>query len=95
MRVVRSKRAASSAKGRFTPAVGAEFDVEEAPVIDAKTRGFVARAIVLAVGAALIVAGSYGLVTRNFMPVEVVWAIGGPLIGAVVAYYFGPRKDTG
>jgi uncharacterized protein YqgC (DUF456 family) len=42
---------------------------------------------------AAAVAGIYGLVTGNFTPVAAVWAVAGPIIGAVVAYYFGPQRD--
>ena len=95
MRTVLNKRSRHGSTKPFVPTVGAEFDVEEAPVIEAQTRGILARAIVGLTGIAVAVTGLYGLVTANFVPVEVVWAVVGPLIGAMVTYYFGLRKDTG
>jgi len=39
--------------------------------------------------------GAYGLATGRYVAIEVVWAVAGPLVGAVVAYYFGVhRRDT-
>jgi hypothetical protein len=46
--------------------------------------------------AAIVVTGGYGLATGNHTPLITVWAIAGPFIGAMVAFYFGPqRSDTG
>jgi uncharacterized membrane protein YoaK (UPF0700 family) len=78
----------------FQVSVGSDFGTIED--VDAKTRGFIARAVVLAAIVGVVAAGLYGLFTGNFMAVASVWAVAGPLIGAVVAYYFGPqRNDTG
>jgi hypothetical protein len=42
------------------------------------------------------VTGGYGLITGNYMAVITVWAIAGPIVGAIVSHYFGPqRNDTG
>jgi len=50
----------------------------------------------VSVASAVAVTGSYGLVTGQYAAIEVVWAIAGPLVGAVVAYYFGVhRRDSG
>jgi hypothetical protein len=83
-------------KKPYQPAVGTEFEIDEVPTIDAKTRGFLARFIAMSVAIAVAVTGSYGLVTGQYVAIEVVWAIAGPLVGAVVAYYFGAhRRDSG
>ena len=78
----------------FQPAIGREFGgIQEE---EAKTRGFLARVVALTTVAAVVVAGFYSLVTGSFMAVAAVWSVAGPIIGAVVAYYFGPqRNDTG
>ena len=77
----------------FQPALGREFDVEE---VEARTRDFLARLIALATVAAVGTAGLYGLATGSYMAVIGVWSVAGPIIGALVAYYFGPqRNDTG
>jgi hypothetical protein len=48
------------------------------------------------VGAGVAISGLYGLATGNFLPLETVWAVGGPIVGAIVTYYFGSqRKDSG
>ena len=78
----------------FQPAIGTDFGkVEEA---EAKTRGFLTRFIAWAAGTGVAVTGGYGLITGNYTAVIVVWAVAGPIIGAVVSHYFGPqRNDTG
>jgi len=54
-----------------------------------------ARFIAFSVGLALFASGTYGLWTGNYHALEGVWAIAGPIVGAVVAFYFGAqRKDT-
>jgi hypothetical protein len=80
----------------FQPAIRTRFVVSEVPAIEARTRGFLARGLAIFVGAVVASTGAYGLATGNFVPLETVWAVGGPFIGAIVAYYFGPyRKDSG
>jgi hypothetical protein len=78
----------------FQPAIGAEFDgVQE---VEAKTRSFLARLLASATVIGVLVAGGYGLITGNYTAVIGVWSVAGPIIGALVAYYFGPqRNDTG
>jgi len=86
----------SSRPKPFQPAVGTEIEIDEVPTIEAKTRGFLARFIAISVAIAIAVTGSYGLVTGQFAAIEVVWAIAGPLVGAVVAHYFGAhRRNSG
>lgn len=85
----------SSRKERpFQLAIGSDFGkVEE---VEAQTRGFLVRVIALTAVTGVAVSGGYGLITGNYMAVITVWAIAGPIIGAVVSYYFGPhRNDTG
>lgn len=55
-----------------------------------------ARSIVLTTIAAVAAAGGYGLYTGKFGPVNAVWIVAGPIIGAVVSHYFGrhERKDS-
>ena len=90
----RPNRSVRRAQKPYQPAIGEKFDVQEA---DAKTRGFLARSIALATIAAVAITGSYGLYTGKFGPVNAVWIVAGPIIGAVVNHYFGrhERKDTG
>jgi hypothetical protein len=78
----------------FQPAVGREFEgIEE---VEAKTRDFLARMIAVATIISVGVAGLYSLMTGRYEAVAAVWSVAGPIIGAVVAYYFGPRRnDTG
>jgi hypothetical protein len=81
-------------KKPFQPAIGTDFGrVDE---VEAKTRGFLARQIALAAVAGIAITGGYGLISGNYMAVITVWAIAGPIIGAIVSHYFGPgRSDTG
>jgi len=62
------------------------------PTIEAKTRGFLARCIALTVAAAIAVTGTNGLMTGHYAALEVVWAIAGPLVGALMTYYFGAYR---
>jgi hypothetical protein len=86
------RRSRSGQKGKpFQPAIGKDFgNVED---VEARTRDFLARFLAVGSGLAAAVAGTYGLVTGNFTPAAAVWAVAGPIIGAVVAYYFGPQRD--
>ena len=89
----RTSQSAAERTKPFQPAIGKEFEVEE---IEAKTRGFIARVIVSLMAAALIVTWVYWLLKGSYAPLSLVWGIGGPLIGAIVGHYFGPKRtDTG
>jgi hypothetical protein len=80
---------------RFRPRIGRDFDLEEVHVIDARTRGFLSRAIAVGAGGAVLITGGYGLATGSYLAVEVVWAVAGPMFGALVTHYFGSAgKDT-
>jgi hypothetical protein len=95
MRAVPGNRPKTGSKP-FQPAIGTDFPLSEVPTIEARTRGFLALGLASFVGVAVVFTGAYGLATGNFVPLEAVWAVGGPMIGAIVAYYFGPqRKDSG
>jgi hypothetical protein len=78
----------------FQPAIGREFEgVQE---VDAKTRAFLARLIGSTTVAGVLATGGYGLITGNYTAVIGVWSVAGPIIGALMAHYFGPqRNDTG
>lgn len=84
----------SRSRGKpFQPAIGTEFaGVQE---VEAKTRSFLARLLASAIVIGVLVAGGYGLVIGNYTAVIGVWSVAGPIIGALVAYYFGPQRDTG
>ena len=74
----------------FQPAIGTDFGrVED---LDAKTRGFIARVVALTSAGGVIATGGYALMTGDNKAVITVWAIAGPFVGAVVSYYFGPRR---
>lgn len=94
-RATPDKKPSGSVKGGkpFQPAIGTKFAVEE---VEAKTRGFLARVIALTAVTGVAVTGGYGLVNNDYKALITVWAIAGPIIGAVVSHYFGPRRnDTG
>ena len=78
----------------FQPAIGSEWDnVQE---VEAKTRDFLARLIASATIVGVLATGGYGLITGSYIAVTAVWSVTGPIVGALVAYYFGPqRNDTG
>jgi hypothetical protein len=84
-----------SSEARFQPRIGEAFELQEVHVIDAKTRGFLSRAMAIGCGGGIAVSGCYGLATGSFIAVEVVWAVAGPMLGAMVTHYFGSTgKDT-
>ena len=75
----------------FQPAPGRDFgSIEET---DAKTRDFLARFLATAAGTAVLVTGVHSLVTGDYATVVAVWAVVGPLVGALVTYYFGLKRD--
>ncbi len=83
-------------KGRFRPAPGKDFDLDPVPSIEAQTKGFLVRSIVLSAMFALLATGVYGLYYQKFSPVAGTWAVVGPIVGAMVNHYFsGHRKDSG
>ena len=82
-------------ESRFRPLVGRDFELEDVHVIDAHTRGFLSRAIAIGAGGAVAVSGFYGLATGSYLAVEVVWAVAGPMFGALLTHYFGSAgKDA-
>src|ERR1700733_2747938 len=81
-------------KKPYQPAIGTDFGIVEE--VEAKTRSFLARVFTVSTATVVAVTGGYGLITGNYLAVITVWAIAGPIIGAVVSHYFGPqRNDTG
>src|ERR1700710_1657917 len=54
-----------SSEPRFPPRVGRDFELQEARVIDARTRGFLSRAIAIGAGAAVTITRGYGLGDRQ------------------------------
>jgi hypothetical protein len=83
-----------SRRPQFQPRIGWEFDLDEVHVIDARTRDFLSRAIAFCAGGAVAITGAYGLATGSYLAVEVVWAVAGPMFGALVTHYFGPSGRT-
>jgi len=92
---LRSRRARRPAKP-FQPAPGKEFELDPVPSIEARTKGFFVRISVLAGLSALAITGCFGLYFGNFGPIQSVWVVVGPIVGAMINHYFGsPRKDAG
>jgi hypothetical protein len=92
MGVLPTWSARSSGRKRYQPAVGDAFEIDQVPTIEAKTRGFLARLIALSAAAAIAVAAANGLMSGHYAALEVVWAIAGPLVGALMAHYFGAYR---
>ena len=76
----------------YQPRIGLDFEIEQAPAIEARTRDFLTRSITILVGTSLAASGTYGVLNNNYTAVEIVWAIDGPLLGAMVTYFFGPYR---
>ena len=88
----------SSSSGKpFQPAPGRDFPVDPAAAEEARTKGFLARWVVVAVCVSVAVTGIYGLFVHNFLPLQSVWNVAGFFAGAVINHYFGGgyRKDSG
>ena len=90
-----------SSEPRFRPRIGREFDLEDVHVIDAKTRGFLSRAIAIGAGGtggaggaggAVVATGGYCLATGNYGGIDIVWAVAGPMFGAMVTHYVGSAR---
>jgi hypothetical protein len=92
MGVLPTWSARSSGRKRYQPAIGAAFDIDQVPTIEAKTRGFLARLIALSAAAAIAVAATNGLMNGRYAALEVVWAVVGPLVGALMTHYFGTYR---
>ena len=73
---------------------GQRLILEPVEDVDARTRDFLAKFIAVAAGTAVSSTGVYGVAAKDFRPLTTVWAVVGPVIGAVVTYYFGPRRDS-
>lgn len=83
-------RRSGSGPKPFQPAVGRDFgSVDD---VEARTRGFLARLLAMTAAAALTVSGVKSLAEGNYAPVIGCWAVAGPIVGALVAYYFGHRR---
>jgi predicted membrane protein len=52
----------------------------------------VARALAFATSAAIAVTGLQGLITGDTTAISTVWAVTGPIVGALVSYYFGAHR---
>jgi hypothetical protein len=78
-------------KKPYQPAIGTDFGTIRE--VEAKTRGFLARVIASTAAMGIVATGAYGLVTSNYTAVITVWAIAGPIIGALVSHYFGPQRN--
>lgn len=79
-------------KKPFQPVIGTDIgDVKD--VIDAQTRGFLAKFVAVTTGVMIATTGAYALLTGFDAPVLTIWAAAGPLNGAVMMYYFGIKRD--
>lgn len=60
---------------------------------ESKTRNAIAKAVCLTGGSALIGATILGAYDGSFDEVSNVWVAFGPILGAVVGYYFGGKPN--
>jgi hypothetical protein len=90
------KKVTTSARKPYQPFPGRDIEVHEVHLAQEKNRGFLVRLIAVATLLAVGITGIYGLVTGAYFAVVAVWSVAGPLMGAMVAHYFGShRKDSG
>ena len=96
MAVTPSSNSKGAAPNKWLPANGPDYDIVDQSIIDARTRGWIAKVFVGFGVAALVVTGTISLVTGRTMLVLAVWGVVGPLFGAISGYYFrSDRKDSG
>lgn len=55
---------------------------------NADTRNWIAKCVIVVSLAAIFVAGLASLITETWAPVAAVWSVCGPLITAIVGFYF-------
>jgi hypothetical protein len=72
----------------FQPAIGTDFETEKE-----RNRGFFLRFLAWIGGAVVVATGCYSFVTSNFMAIATVWAVFGPILGAMTSHYFGVAKE--
>lgn len=78
----------------YQPAIGTDFG--KVVEVEAVTRGFLARIIATTAATGIVFAGGYSFLTGRYTAVITVWAVAGPIIGALMSHYFGPqRSDIG
>jgi hypothetical protein len=92
-----SKKSSASKKKPFQPAFEKDdFEISEPQLVEAKTRGFLVRLVAVMIAAAVGATGVRGLLTGDYHTLTAVWTVAGPIMGAMVAYFFGVhRKDSG
>lgn len=97
MKSLQTKKPSVSSKKPFQPAFGRDdFEVTEPQLVDAKTRGFLAKLVAVMIAVAVGCTGLHGLLTGDYHALTAVWTVAGPIMGAMVAYFFGVhRKDSG
>lgn len=76
----------------YHPRIGSDFEVQDAATVDASTRRFLAQVLTGATVLALSVTAVHGAFSGQFLAIEIVWAVTGPIVGALVTYYFGPQR---
>ncbi len=85
-------------RGKFHPAHGREFDISLDDLVryqTSRTRDRLAYLILAGAAGATAIAALAGFSTGSFTGVQNVWAATGPIIGAVLGYYFHrTHKDS-
>ena len=67
----------------------------EAPILDREhsaTRRFISISLVSLFGVSFMICLVYGLATKDFIPLDLVWKIFGPIFWFVLGYYFALNK---
>jgi hypothetical protein len=97
MKRLPAEKSGSRSKKPFQPAIGKDdFEVSEPQLVEAKTRGFLVRLVAVMIAAAVGFTGLHGLLSGDYHALTAVWTVSGPILGAMVAYFFGVhRKDSG
>jgi len=83
---------------KYTPATGRDFEIEVRVTDEYKTsrvRDNLSYMIMVTALLALALSAGRGFYSGTFEAVKDVWTVAGPLIGAIVGYYFHRgRKDS-
>lgn len=79
--------------------VGEDFPLDAEVIVaktehdEAKTRGKIALLVVCFVGLSVMVTFFFGCFDGSFNELNALWIAGGPIIGALINWYFGRKNE--